>query len=798
MKKNFISLAAITLLLRKNILCLLVGLLPCLPVGLQAQDNLKGSWLPIEASQPIVENTQAVFTSKFLQSLQGRFRSIICEYDTTTLTSTYPFREGMLTLPFSTWSCSVEETAVAGKNDALDLEVTFSVTEGGLRSGGVALAFDFSDWSRDNYVMLPAYVYNGNRYHVETNGYMAPYPVYYYNNPDVPLLFSNSPRLAEDKKAAKIEGLTGNLATPAFCFYSPSLKRGCILLTEQRSWLGNYGMFVEENDKQDKVSFVISAPGVRELAAGFGDFRPSGDQAYNWMTGDQLRMTVRVYNFEANGIPDLLAKFMEVRKEVAGENQPRNLCPLSQTIAFTSDYKNNARWVEKGIGKSFYQSENSVDTYQIGWVGGLMGTYAMLALDDSLSRDRVVQTYDYVVNNMQGKSGYFYGSYHKGQVRSDRDNIPEAALVRKNSDVLFFMIKHLQLFEQQGYGRLVKPAWKKAAKSLAQAFVNTWNKNHDLGNYVNASTGDIIIHHSTSGAISPAGLVLAADYFKKPSFLKAAKEIAEYYYTDYVENQGFTCAHSGDILQDPDADSAYGFVESLMAFYYATGDQKWLYRAEITTDLAASWTLSYDYVYPVGSTLSNLKAHTAGAVWASVQNKHAAPGICTSSGDYIFKLYRATGRICYADLMRDIMHAHTEVMETPGRVTTGMGPGTSMERIQPTDADGKGSIGVILKTTNGWTEDNGMLMALEVPGIYVQTDQDVLYTFDHLETTLVERKEGRVTLRIKNPTRFDAVTTLFAERAAVAKKPLGYCNFPSWQKISVKAGETIETTVLAQ
>lgn len=190
-----------------------------------------------------------------------------------------------------------------------------------------------------------------------------------------------------------------------------------------------------------------------------------------------------------------------------------------------------------------------------------------------------------------------------------------------------------------------------------------------------------------------------------------------------------------------------------------------------------------------------MRAKTAGAVWASVQNKHAAPGICTSSGDYLFKLYRATGEECYAELLRDIVHAHGEVMEIPGRITTNAGAGTSMERIQTTDADGKGAVGMILNTSNGWTEDCGLLMALEIPGIYVQTDKDRIYVFDHVEAKVINRENGKVVLQITNPTHFDALVSVFSESSSDSKKPIGYLNFVNWKKVPVKAGETVEVSM---
>lgn len=757
-----------------------------------AQGNQEGSWLPEGQNTSSCQGVSEM--NCFLRPAGITIRPLVCSYEGEVLTSLTSFQGNTASVLSSSWTCKGETEKKSDKADESDFQVTFSVTEGMLASGGVAVAFDFWNWKRENYVLMPAYVYNGNRFHVETNGYMSPYPESYYYNENAPLLFSNSPRLSEQKgKSSKIEGLMGNLATPAVCFYMPEQKRACIILTEQKNRLGNLGIFLEENANQDMASLVISAPGVREQAAGFGDFRKSGDRACLWKAGDTLTMKFKVYSFKADGIPDLLAQFMEVRKKLTGKNTSRNICPFSEITALTSDYKNKVRWKEDG-DNSFYRMENS-DGYQVGWVGGLMGTFPLLALNDSLSRERVLKTYDYVFSRMIGESGYFYGSYRNGKIVSDRDNIPEAALVRKNADILFFMIKHFLLLEQQGYARQVKQEWKDAAENLAKAFVKTWNKNKDLGNYVNAKTGDIIIYHTTSGAIAPAGLVLASQYFGNREFLKAAKEIAAYFYNDYVVKLGLTCAHSGDIMQDADADSAYGLVESLMALYAATTDKKWLSMAETTANLAATWTLSYDYEYPEKSTLGRLKAKTAGAVWASVQNKHAAPGICTSSGDYLFKLYRATGKECYAELLRDIVHAHGEVMEIPGRITTNAGAGTSMERIQTTDADGKGAVGMILNTSNGWTEDCGLLMALEIPGIYVQTDKDRIYVFDHVEAKVINRENGKVVLQITNPTHFDALVSVFSESSSDSKKPIGYLNFVNWKKVPVKAGETVEVSM---
>jgi len=217
--------------------------------------------------------------------------------------------------------------------------------------------------------------------------------------------------------------------------------------------------------------------------------------------------------------------------------------------------------------------------------------------------------------------------------------------------------------------------------------------------------------------------------------------------------------------------------------------------------------MSYNYEFPPGSDLNSFNAHSTGAVWASTQNKHAAPGICTSSGDYLFKLYRATGETKYAQLLRDIVNGHTEEVELPGRATVSAGVkdstkgtkwGSSMERVQTSDAEGNEAIGKLYNGSNGWTELNGMLMSLELPGIYMQTDKDEMFVFDQVEVKKMKNSQGVITLSVKNPTPFDAVVSIFTETSKEAKHPLGYTDFLKWKKVKVKAGETTEVKLSTQ
>lgn len=757
---------------------------------MKAQENRKGSWMTdTKQSDDFKEITT------FLKSLNGSFRPMVVDYDGTVINEKAVFSNGKANIGSSEWRCELKRF----KSDfnTFVFDINFKVDKGRLESGGIAVAFDFKDWSRNNYVLIPAYVYNANRFNVETNGYLGPYPEYYFYNKNVPgQLFANNPRLSlAENIPGKIEGLTGNASTPAMCFYSPAKKQAFIMLFEQCSGFGDHGIFLEENATQNKASFVISAPGVRELRAGFGDFAPSNDKGADWKEGDEITLKFRIYNFEANSKQDLYEEFMDVRKVLTGSNNPRNLTPFSKTIELTAEHKNKNRWIELPFGE-FYRTGNS-NGYLVGWVGGLMDTYAILATNDKLSQERVFKTFDFALENFQSKSGYFYGPNNdNGEIpTTDREEIPNASLVRRNADVLFWMIKHFELLKLQGYENQIKPEWEKAINKLAWAFVDTWEKCGEFGNYVNLETREVIIYNSTSGALAPGGLVMAGRYFNESEFLEVAKASAKSMYDKNIVGLGFTSGACGDIMQDADSESNFAFTESLMALYYRTSDKQWLEMARNVANIAATWTVSYDYVFPQNSTIGKLESNVAGAVWASTQNKHAAPGVCTMSADHLFKIYRATGDRRYADLLRDINHAHAEVMETPERPTTGMGPGTSMERIQTCDADGKSQIGVILHTSNGWTEGNGMLMGLEIPGIYIRTDKDEVYVFDHVEVKTVKRGKSGITLEITNPTRFDASVTIFAETSKEAKKPIGYHNFLDWEKVNVKSGETVTFTL---
>jgi hypothetical protein len=764
-----------------------------------AEAPMASTWLPpakdahsIEALRAgkkgiIVPDAATAAVDTLLVPLGGELRLLACRYDGSKLIASQAFIAGELRTSHSRWTSRVRVTPVAAEPYALDLDITFTLVAGIANSAGIAVAFDFAGWSTNNYVLVPASIYNGNRNRIEYRGYCTGFNPEDFYNKDLPVTHGDVPRLElEPGKPSKFEVNASNATTPAMCFYDRRTRRAFIVLTEQGIREGDRildnGLILEESQDRSRATLVVSAPGVRERKPEFIGFTASPDRGINWNIGKALTLHLRFYSFESANIRGLLEKFMTVRKAVTGPNHPRNLVPFGEVIRLMTG-RIDSRWHESAAGQ-YYSPENS-DSICLGWVGGLINTFPMLALGDETHRERALKTFDFVIPAAVGKSGYFLASVHADGKASGRDWFPTQPIVltRQNADVLYWMTKQFMLLKAQGHAVAIKPEWEQAVKRLAQAFVKTWECHGQWGNYVNHETGDIAIYNSTSGATAIGGLALAATYFNEPIFLKVATEAANYYYSQDFIRKGFTYGACSDIMQNADSETAVAFMTSLMALYEANGDRRWLEMSRNLANLVATWTVSYDYELPRSTELGTLEAKLAGVYWASTQNKHGAPGICTSSGDALFKIYRATGDHRYAELLRDIVHAHAEGIKPGGEIT---------ERLTYCDADSRGSRG---GGSTGWNELNGILMAMELPGIYLRIDKDDLFVFDHVVARVIRRDKEGITLRITNPTQFDTRVAIFAEQRAQAQRPLGNAAFLKWPKIEVKSGQTTEVTL---
>lgn len=737
------------------------------------------TWLPVGEQVP----SPTPGADGFLAPLKGSMRLLQCSYSNSTLVAIRPFANGELATASGKWHCAIRTQSVTDDAGAMDLTVNFKLAEGSAQASGVAVAFVFADWSTNNYVLIPASVYNGNRNRVVQRDYATGLDRKDLYRKDLPLTTVELPQLApEPGKPSKIEVSVCNATTPAMCFFNRETKRGFVLLTQQETRLGDNGLTIEESNDRTRAAFVVTAPCVRERKPEFIGFSASPDRGATWNPGDEVTLHLRIYALTSPDIAGLLEKFFSVRKAVTGPNEPRNLIPFSEVTSLMTR-RIEGRFHD-GKEFKFYCPENA-QWISFGWVGGLMNTFPMLALGDEARLGRVTSTFDFALPRAQGKSGYFYGALnHDGKVfgREGYDEYPEIVLTRKNGDVLFWMVKQFMVLKAQGRGAAIKPEWERATRRLAQAFVDTWNKCGQWGNFLNNLTGEVAVYNSTSGASAIGGLALAADYFSEPTFRDVAVKAADFYYQRDVVPLGMTTGGCADILQNADSETA-GFVTSLVTLYETTGEAKWLDMSRVLAHLTATWVVSYDYRLPPDTELAKLGAKLTGVVWASTQNKHGAPGYCTSSCDALFKISRATGDRRYADLLRDIVHAHAEGIKPDGQIT---------ERLTYCDADSRGSRG---DGSTGWCELNGILMAMELPGIYARVDTGEVYVFDHVQARVLRCDASSLTLEIRNPTRFNASVAILAENDRQAKKPLGTTAFLKWPRTEVNAGATVETTL---
>ncbi|MBV8389744.1 MAG: hypothetical protein JO080_08095 [Mucilaginibacter sp.] len=749
----------------------------------EKNDSVSISWLPQTKTPANGNSTSKTLLESFLAPLNGAFRPLVCKYNEARLVSLLTFKGDKIKTEHNDWSASIKTNKVAGEPDAIDVSISVKLRKGGATSTGIAIAFDIANWSTGNYVLIPASVYNGNRNRVVNREYATGLDRADLYKKDLQLTTVNLPQLSpEPGKPSKLEVSACNATTPAICFYNK--KNGCAFITlagqgtHVRDTVLDNGFTVEESPDRSQATLVISAPGVRERKPEFIGFSKSQDRGMEWKAGDEVTLRLRLYSFKTNGIPGLLDKFMSVRKEVTGPNHPRNLIPFSEITHIMTN--NIDKRFYNGNHSKFYCPENA-QWISFGWIGGLMDTFPMLALGDQTHLDRVTNTFDFAIPRAQGASGYFYGALNydgKCFGREGYDEYPEICLTRKNGDVLFWMIKQFNLLKAQGRASAIKPEWESNIKRLAQAFVYTWKKDGQWGNFVNNQTGDVAVYNTSSGVTAIGGLALAAKYYNNPEFLKIAEEAADFYYNRDFVKLGMTTGACADILQNADSETAAGFMTSLMTLYEVAGDLKWLEKSRNLANLFSTWAVSYDYELPANTELAQLGAKLTGAVWASTQNKHGAPGICTSSGDPLFKIYRATGDRRYADLMHDIVHAYAEGIQPTGNIS---------ERLTYCDADSRGTRGGY----TGWNELNGILMAMELPGIYLQTDRNKIYVLDHVEAKIVKHTKDGIVLSIANPTRYGASVSILAETMAQSEKPLGNTAFLKWPKVDVKAGETV-------
>lgn len=616
---------------------------------------------------------------------------------------------------------------------------------------------------------------------------------------------------------------------------------GYLLFFEQRSEVGNFGLTLQENATSQAMRLTLSAPCVRtpNKYAMCTTREKSDDRGAVLRAGDCVTFTYTEYRFACNSVCEFFNRFFQYRHAAALPQSHPNEVTWNYAFKLIEEKYNRRNW-QADFG--FYTSSEAASginrQWQTGWVGGAMNTLPGLLIGCEETREKSSQTLDFVFRELQHPSGFLYGIFCDGKAYGD-DPEPEnkqIVMSRKNADALYYIAKLLLMM--RGKGEPIPASWRSGLKRLADAFVLFYKKNGEIGQFMDLEQLEPHVGGSASGGLVGAGLALCADLFDQSNYLQTAEEISGEYYHNYIA-KGFSTGGPGEILSCPDSESAFALLESFVVLYRYTGRGEWLEYAQDTASLCASWCVGYDYAYQRDTQFFQRGTATTGAVWASVQNKHAAPGICTMSGESLLHLYRATGDAAYLELLRDIAHNITQYVSTPEKpmyasyvwhngnahrhklmirgyaralaVLSAKSNGLKKllaplyqsifnpvgrinERVNLSDWEGTNNVGEV-PIGSCWCEVSAMLTYLEIPAVYVQPDTGFCFAMDHIECSVQSKTDSELVLALKNPTAQDAEYRIFVENDSDRAMPLREPCMCRFQTVRVQAHGT-KTVVL--
>lgn len=676
-------------------------------------------------------------------------------------------------------------TAVAGQPDAIDLASTVRAREGSMIDHRVAL--DFRTWSRDNYVLLPGACYAGNRFQARRAAYPPLLSEPADIGPHVPTIVPDIPRLSAGPGPSALSIDAGALAMPVLAVHVAAARLGVIWLPRAATGPAPIALAVVESDDRARATLTISARARDEIP-------------------------VRLHVFDCADIPALFERLHALRKDLPGQSAIVHERPFSAAFA-AHEARVNARWQEKLGALAVGDRATAYSTWQTGWSGGLATTLPLIAAGNKTSRERALATVGFVLDGGQAASGFFHGIsdgktwYEDGfvaplpTVGATRPARPQPApykqarrwhLVRRTAETLTLLVKQIALVERRPDLRDsgASEHWPEAARRAAEALVKLWERNKQLGQFVDIESGELIVGGSTSAGLAPAGLALAAAQLKEPRYLQVARAIGEHYY-DRFGRIGLTCGGPGDVLQAPDSQSAAALLDSFVTLYEATRDRVWIDRARAAAHQLGSWVIARDAPIGPGGCASS-GARATGAVFWSAGSGRGSPGYVLSSGDALLRLYRATGDVTLLELLRDTVHNLGQYLpESDERKSTGSDD-PSCTRADPGRWFATGDSVV---PAEGVFDAIGLLSYTEVPGLYVRPDTGFVFTFDHVTARIKERTRGRLVLAIANPTRVDATVRILAETAAAAGEPLKPGAVLDAQTTVVPAGGTVQVSV---
>lgn len=643
-------------------------------------------------------------------------------------------------------------------SNSMRCRMVFYCRQGTLKNASVSADIAFANWSEDNYVLMPAVAYNGNRYPWRRLRYSPKLYEIQDIGIDKGIILTDVPKLSENGGFSRIQQRSGDFATPSVGFFEEQAKRSVWLLTTQENNLGDYGISFAETRNRQQATASLTSPVVREqyVYKNCDNHTPSWDVPANFKQGDSVVIEFQMYVKPATRLQHLYDAFAVIRKQMAADTLPRPSITYAAAMQLLEQKFNQKNFVPQYGYYSVGFRENFLQDWQIGWTGGMISTYPLLFAGADSTVKNVIRNFDWLFPNGISPSGFYWDAGRNGTEWLGGDiRKPHTGnwhLVRKSGDAIWYITRQLMLMEQKGLQ--VKETWKEGNKKVCEAFVKLWQQYGQLGQFVNSQTGELIVGGSSSGAIVPAGLAVAATYYRSPALLTAASEIGLYYYENFTA-KGLTCGGPGDAVQNFDSESSAALVESYVTLFEATRDTVWLHRGLEAARQLATWMVSYNYRFQDTTAFGKARIGVMGSVYANTQNKHTAPGICTGSGVGLLKLYYYTGDAFCLNMLQDMAYHIPQYLAHPLKPLGTLPTGFASERININDWEGPETIGYVLPIST-WAETALMLTTVELPGLLVEPGKGRVTAFDNVLATVKQNNSREMVVLVSNPTPVEA------------------------------------------
>ena len=578
---------------------------------------------------------------------------------------------------------------------------------------------------KDNYVFIPACCYDGNRFDVVSRAY-PPMFTPEEAREDMSVTLTILPKLNKDF-SGKIEVTSGDAATPCVGVFSKTRQRAILVFTLQEIQGENIGLAYENH------TITLTWPARREYIYRAMNTMLKNEQVW---TDKPAEIPYKILDFECKSLAEFFRTFFENRRIMGMDDTRPPILPFKEQFEIQRHKFNTLNWHESG----FYMigtDRTHFQVWQPGWCGGSVSGYPLMQLGGEREYARQRQTLDFLFST-QTECGLFHGIVdNDGNIFEDGFTIDgrnkgceDWHLIRKTADTLYYLFKDFS-FIQQREGA-VPAAYVAGAKRAADRFVALWQRYGQFGQFVNVYTGELIVGGSTCAAIAPGALAKAYEFYGKKAYIDTAKESAEFFYREFL-SKGYTTGGPGEILQAVDSESGAGLLESYVTLYELSNEEKWLRYARECAEYLSSWVMSYNYRFPKDSEFGRLGMKTVGSVFANLQNKHSAPGLCIYSGLSIFKLWKWTGDELYLQLVKDIALTISQYMSTEDRPIYDrkmtaeerqsddpavwekhrLKAGFINERVNTSDWEGENNVGGVF---NGscWCETSNLLALCEV------------------------------------------------------------------------------------